>query len=306
MQNFDARQKARSEEVDALNEATMAGKTGEDTRYQGMHFRYYIYIYIYIYMPGTLGWPLFLKVNPTKQGLFHSKQGSFGFGFQVSKSTSGLMGIFVRVGGKYGARTAGDDGLILTGKKMDKTWKNWKNFSVIWKRGKSTNLIGQVPVVTLDEWNLFQRLPNIVGYWEWMRKKPHTGTVFVVEEMRFGSFWRGVDGNISGVTPYWPTLSWRCYFCLNQHEWIIQIAVARIATFLLQIGLPFFSGKTHRQKHRKQTGTISTAESPTGATLGVFGRPSPTFPEPNFDSSTGDSTGKQRDDNNHIKIWVGH
>ena len=60
------------------------------------------------------------------------------------------MGIFVRVGGKYGARTAGDDGLILTGKKMDKTWKNWKKFSVIWKRGKSTNRIGQEPVVTLD------------------------------------------------------------------------------------------------------------------------------------------------------------
>ena len=52
MQNFDARQKARSEEVDALNEATMEGKTGEDTRYQGMHFRYIrIYIYIFAWNP---------------------------------------------------------------------------------------------------------------------------------------------------------------------------------------------------------------------------------------------------------------
>ena len=31
----------------------------------------------YIYLEPT--WPVFLKVNPTKQGLFQAKQGSFGF-----------------------------------------------------------------------------------------------------------------------------------------------------------------------------------------------------------------------------------
>ena len=37
--------------------------------------RYIIYIYIYL----EPNWPLFLKVNPPKEGPFHSKQGSFGF-----------------------------------------------------------------------------------------------------------------------------------------------------------------------------------------------------------------------------------
>ena len=32
---------------------------------------------LYIYLEPK--WPLFLKVNPSKQGLFQSKQGSFGF-----------------------------------------------------------------------------------------------------------------------------------------------------------------------------------------------------------------------------------
>ena len=38
-----------------------------------------MHIYIYIYLPIEPKWPLFLKVNPSKQGLFQSKQGSFGF-----------------------------------------------------------------------------------------------------------------------------------------------------------------------------------------------------------------------------------
>ena len=36
----------------------------------------YLYIYIYTWNPNDL---YFLKVNPAKQGLFQSKQGSFGF-----------------------------------------------------------------------------------------------------------------------------------------------------------------------------------------------------------------------------------
>ncbi len=53
-------------------------------KYVYIYTYYIIYIYIatsivtyYIYLEPK--WPLFLKVNPPKQGLFQSKQGSFGF-----------------------------------------------------------------------------------------------------------------------------------------------------------------------------------------------------------------------------------
>ena len=41
-------------------------------------YNIYIYIRIYIYIHLEINWPLFLKVNPPKQGLFQSKQWSFG------------------------------------------------------------------------------------------------------------------------------------------------------------------------------------------------------------------------------------
>ena len=42
----------------------------------------YRYIYIYVYLEPK--WFLFFKVNPPKQGLFQSKQGSFGFQVYIS------------------------------------------------------------------------------------------------------------------------------------------------------------------------------------------------------------------------------
>ena len=56
---------------------------GHDSPFKGSRFHHpkkdtaWIIWYIYIYLEPQ--WPLFLKVNPLKQGLVLSKQGSFGF-----------------------------------------------------------------------------------------------------------------------------------------------------------------------------------------------------------------------------------
>ena len=47
------------------------------SRYNICIYIYSVRMYIYIYLEPK--WPLFLKINPTKQGLFQPKQGSFEF-----------------------------------------------------------------------------------------------------------------------------------------------------------------------------------------------------------------------------------
>ena len=55
-----------------------------------------IHTYIYIHLEPN--WPLFLKVNPPKEGPFHSKQGSFGFQVYILTTFGAKMYSIVSMG----------------------------------------------------------------------------------------------------------------------------------------------------------------------------------------------------------------